>query len=361
MKAAFERLKLEITGSSHSENMQVILGGLPQGYVYDSKEAEEFVARRKSGRNVWSTPRKEEDVTNIISGITDGATDGNAFVATIENKSVKAGDYAQLSVTPRPSHADYVMYEKDGKIESGGGRFSGRLTAPLCAAGALAHQVLKANGVRIYAYVSSVGGVSCGSYKSTKVTEARLKEIRNDGLSVLFDENKDKVIELISKASKEDDSVGGIVECVILGLEAGAVGESMMEGLEGKIAYSVFGVPAVKGIEFGEGFGLASMRGSEANDAFGSEDGKVVTLTNKSGGINGGISNGMPVTFSVCIRPTPSISKPQRTVNLKDGTEVEIEIKGRHDACIVPRAVAAVESAAAIAVLDEMLKYGKIK
>lgn len=372
MKADFESFGLEIYGESHSEKIGVKMSGLPAGFDVDYSEIEKALARRKSGNNVWSTPRKEDDAVHILSGVENGKTTGGVFEAAVFNDNVRPQDYKNISYVPRPSHADFAAFAKDGYISSGGGRFSGRMTAPLVIAGSLAEQILKKNGIEICAYVSEIGGVNAGSYSDNKIKESDFERLKKAELPLIDEGKAEDIKEKISDASAKRDSLGGIVECIVTGLKAGEIGNAMFEGLEGKIAYSVFGVPAVKGVEFGEGFGLSKMKGSEANDAFVlKQSGKtraegqnvcenVVTATNFSGGINGGISNGMPVTLRVAIRPTPSIGIPQKSVNLETGENVNVEIKGRHDACIVPRAAVCIESAVALAVFDEMMKYGKL-
>ena len=230
----------------------------------------------------------------------------------------------------------------------------------LCVAGGVAEDILRKQGIEVVAYVSSIGDVNLGSYKdgaSVKgLDENEIKRLKGNAFAVLDESKKEEAINLVKDAASRGDSVGGTIECVVLGVKAGSLGDNLFDGLEGKIAYSLFGVPAVKGVEFGDGFNLAKMRGSEANDAFVLSGKEVKTATNRSGGINGGIANGMPITLRVAIRPTPSIASPQKSVNLMAKEPQEIEVKGRHDACIVPRAVAPVESAVALAVLDELLK-----
>lgn len=366
----FDVLEVQILGESHAENMKLNLFGLPKGSEFSGDSVLDMLERRKSSRSPWSTPRLENDEPIFAGGLeeTKGgeikAEKGKTYkvdgvlAACIKNENVKKGDYDNIQVVPRPSHADFVQYVKDGKIASGGGRFSGRLTAMLCVAGGIAEDILKKHGIEVVAYVSSIGGVKLRSYKDNAISITGLDKRQIAGLKrepvAGYDEVK--AIDLVKEAASCGDSVGGTIECVVLGVKAGSLGDNLFDGLEGKISYSLFGVPAVKGVEFGDGFDLAKMRGSEANDAFTFEGKEVKTVTNRSGGINGGIANGMPITLRVAIRPTPSIATVQNSVNLASGEPCEIQVKGRHDACIVPRAVAPVESAVALAVLDELLK-----
>ncbi len=365
MKSNFEKLQVEIFGESHAEETGVRISGIPGGIELTFDCVKSLLERRKSRGGVWATPRKEEDEPVIISGlkktdkgyVTDGVID-----IRIKNANVRPKDYDNSLTVPRPSHADFAAYAKEGRISSGGGRFSGRLTAPLCVAGGIAEELLASMGIRMCAYLASIGGVKGASYKTSPevalygVSEEDEARIKNSDFPLLDERAREIMTEEIRSAAAEGDSVGGVVECTASGIEAGLFGDALFEGLESKIAYSVYAVPAVKGVEFGSGFSLAGMRGSEANDALTVENGEVRTLTNRSGGINGGISNGMAITLSVAFRPTPSISKPQRSVELSDLRECELAIKGRHDSCIAVRAVPCVESAVALALLDEALK-----
>ncbi len=365
MKGNFEKLQIEIYGESHSSEIGVRLGGIPNGCALTLDNVRNLLSRRKSGNGVWATPRKESDEPNIVSGLIKR---GDVFEVCgeidikIVNGNVRPADYSNILGIPRPSHADYAAYAKDGRISSGGGRFSGRMTAPLCIAGGIAQELLAGAEIGICAYISDIGDIKGASYKTDEnvalkgVGTAVDARIKSSDFPLLNDGVRAEMEEVIRRAASDGDSVGGCVECVVTGLDAGMFGDALFEGLESKIAYSVYAIPAVKGVEFGEGFGLARMRGSEANDAFAIRDGRVVTKTNRSGGINGGISNGMPLTFRVAFRPTPSISVTQKSVGIGSGQECDLRCKGRHDACIVPRAVPCVESAVAIALLDELLK-----
>ena len=347
-----KNVSIEIYGESHSQKIGVKVKGYPS-FKFDSQKLQNFLARRKAGCDIFSTSRIEPD-TPVFSGVDDGNINGE-FSADIYNVNKKSSDYNNLIGKPRPSHADYVTFIKDGVTDfSGGGRFSGRLTAPLCIAGGIALQYLESKGVYISAYVSSVGNVNAKSYKTEVFSNEELIKLRDDGVFPSLD-SKQEIINEISTVKSGGDSVGGTVECVIYNLNAG-VGDSLFEGLEGKIASLVYAIPAVKGVEFGSGFDLTKMNGSIANDSFYyDENGDVKTSSNHAGGINGGISNGNLITLRVAFRPTPSIAKKQKTIDVINKKNVEIQIGGRHDSCIVPRAVPCVESAVAIAILDEIL------
>lgn len=348
-----KKLKIEIYGESHAEKIGVSAQGFPC-FTFDETALSEFMARRKATESVYSTSRKEPDIP-VFKGVKDGQITGE-FIAEIFNTNKISKDYSALYGKPRPSHADYVWYLKDGALDfSGGGRFSARLTAPLCIVGGILKQYLKTRGIEIESYVSSVGNVFGRSYKDEKMTgeltAEKIRALRDGGFPSL--DKKEEMTEEIKSAKSVGDSVGGTVECVIFGVKG--VGDNLFGGLEGKISSLVYSVPAVKGVEFGDGFDLAKMRGSNANDGLYIENGNVKFYTNRAGGINGGIANGEQITFRAAFRPTPSISLPQKTVDLVKRENTEIVINGRHDACVVPRALPVIESAAAIAIADEIL------
>ena len=348
-----ENLKLSIFGQSHGPAIGMTLDGIPAGLPVDTEKLQEFLNRRAPGQNDWSTPRKEEDRPEFLGGILDGYTCGAPIAAVIYNKNTRSGDYASLKDCPRPGHADYTAQIKYGGFQdaAGGGHFSGRLTAPLCIAGGLCKQWLAEMGIQIYAHIQSIADVE--DYLPFNLMEACKNAVGKD-FPVIDPDASLKMQERISQARSEGDSIGGVIQCVVLGLPAG-IGEPMFGGVESRISQIIYGIPAVKGLEFGEGFLSANCFGSENNDAFQTHGGLIETATNYCGGILGGITNGMPVYFRVAIKPTPSISKPQQTVNLKTGEITTIQVKGRHDPCIVPRAVPVVEAAAAIAVYDLIL------
>lgn len=320
--------RFTIFGQSHAPAIGVTMEGLPSGFEIDMDQLNAFMSRRAPGGR-YSTARKEADAPEFISGLVGGKTCGAPVTAIIRNNDTRSSDYEYMRYTPRPGHADYTAMVKYGESRdySGGGQFSGRLTAPLCIAGGIALQLLEKMGISISAEIEAIGG----------------------------ERNKEKMFELIDKVRAEGDSVGGLISCNISGLPVG-LGEPMFGGMENRIAQAVFGIPAVKGIEFGAGFEAANMRGSECNDPFKLDGGNVLTEGNNHGGILGGISSGMPVVFRVAIKPTPSIARAQRSVDLSSGTETELLVRGRHDPCIVPRALPCVEAAAAVAVYDAYLE-----
>ena len=346
-----EKLKLSIFGQSHGEAIGMTLDGVPAGLPVDYIKLQEFLNRRAPGQHDYDTPRKEEDVPEFISGITNGYTNGSAITAVIYNHNTRSGDYENLKYCPRPGHADYTAQIKYGGYQdsAGGGHFSGRLTAPLCIAGGLCKQWLESQNIQIGAHILSIAGIADEPLYLDWVNPD-FELIHKDFPVVNPDAGK-QMIEAIYEAKQDGDSVGGIIECIINGVPAG-LGGPMFAGIEGKLAQIVYGIPAVKGIDFGSGFSGSYMRGSENNDSFFVQDGKIATKTNYAGGILGGITTGMPIVFQAAIKPTPSISKLQHTVNLQTLEEVPLQIKGRHDPCIVPRAVPVIEAAAAIALYD---------
>ncbi|MFI3229080.1 MAG: chorismate synthase [Bacillota bacterium] len=353
-----ENIKFEIFGESHGAMIGVTVTGIPAGVAIDEAKLALFMARRKSVKEAFSTPRMEADEPIFVAGVYNGVTTGAPITAVIQNTSQRSNDYNHLSVKPRPSHADYVASVKYGGHSDmrGGGHFSGRLTAPLCILGFIAKEILKSNGITVEAYVSDLGGVHSVSYKETNLTTAMIEELREGRIPTLCREKEAEMLDKILASAKKQDSLGGAVECVVDGVPVG-FGDALWSGLEGKIAHMLFGVPAVKGVEFGSGFDLINMSGSEANDDFYINGDKIATTTNNSGGINGGISNGMQLTMRAAFRPTPSISCTQQTVDISTGKAVSLNIGGRHDQCIVPRAVAPVESAVAIAILDGLKTF----
>ncbi len=345
------KLSVEIYGESHSEKIGIKVKGFPE-FAFDSEVLSQFMDRRKASSAVYSTKRREPDLPEFL-GVIDNKISGD-FEGVIFNKDTKSKDYDQLLGKPRPSHADYAWHSKDGVTSfTGGGRFSGRLTAPLCILGGIAKQYLENMGIKISAYVQSIGKVFGRSYKDGGVTATVASELIKDGFPSL--DKKAEMLEIIDGAFKSQDSVGGRIECVVSGMPCG-IGDNLFEGLEGAISNLIFAIPAVKGVEFGKGFDIANGFGSEMNDQmYFDRDKKVAFYSNNAGGINGGISNGNDVTIGVAFRPTPSISREQKTVDLIRGENTVITIQGRHDACIVPRAVPCVESAVAIALLDQII------
>jgi len=350
-----ERLKLSIFGQSHGPAIGMTLDGIPAGLPVDLEKLQTFMNRRAPGQNDQSTSRTEADVPRFLSGIVEGFTCGAPIAAIIENTNTRSADYNGLKDCPRPGHADYPAQIKYGGYQdvSGGGHFSGRLTAPLCIAGGLCKQWLENLGIRIAAHIVAIGGVVDEPGVYIDWAEPNLDLIHKD-FPVLNFEAGIKMKEAIAAAKADGDSVGGLVECIVTGLPVG-LGEPMFGGMESKIAQIVYGIPAIKGLNFGSGFAGSYMRGSENNDEYFYEDGKVKTKRNFAGGILGGITNGMPLVFEVAVKPTPSISKPQQTIFLSKMKTTELTIKGRHDPCIVPRVVPVIEAAAAIAIYDAWL------
>ena len=321
--------RFTVWGQSHAPAIGVTIEGLPAGTHIDCEKLQSFLDRRRPGQNRYSTQRKESDTAVFAAGLNESSdTVGAPVTAIIKNTNTRSSDYGELRYVPRPGHSDYaaMVKYKEARDYAGGGQFSGRLTAPLCIAGGIALQQLEKKGITISARPVMIDG-------ETK---------------------EDKMLEAIEAARADGDSVGGIIECVIENVPAG-IGEPMFDGIENRIAQMVFGIPAVKGIEFGNGFACASLRGSENNDPFDVKDGKVYTRTNNHGGILGGISSSMPIVFRAAFKPTPSIAKEQDSIDIRSMENVKLSIKGRHDPCIVLRAVPCVEAAAAAAIYDEML------
>ena len=355
-----ERLRISVYGESHGNGIGVLADGFPAGFPIDEAALMRFMERRQGGRNALSTPRKEPDIPEFVSGVTDGRTNGFPLCIRIANTNTRSGDYSSLALRPRPSHADYPAFLKwHGQADlRGGGHFSGRLTAPVCAAGGIALQMLAAKGICIGAHLYSVGTVQDEPFPMLP-DAALFAAVAEKAFPVISDEQGNAMQAEILAAREAQDSVGGTIECMISGLPGG-LGDPMFDGMENRLARVLFGIPAVKALEFGDGFALSAMRGSQANDPYRTdESGKVVTKTNRNGGILGGITTGMPVRFRVGIKPTPSISQPQETVSL-DGapSDTTVEIKGRHDPCIAQRAVPVIEAAAALVTLDVLLCAG---
>ena len=349
-------LKISVFGQSHGKAIGAVVDGLPAGEAIDLDELQAFLDRRKPGKNRLSTARKESDAPTFLSGLENGKTCGAPLCAVIENGDQHSGDYAGLTDTPRPGHADYTAAVKWGGQADmrGGGHFSGRLTAPLCIAGGIAKQILARRGIHVGAHLSEVAGIADDPFPLHPTAEL-FQEIAAKDFPVLSDGAGERMQQAILAAREELDSVGGIVECAAIGLPAG-LGDPMFDGVENRLAAALFGIPAVKGVEFGAGFAAARSRGSENNDAFSVADGAVVTDTNHAGGILGGITNGMPILLRTAMKPTPSIARAQKTVRLSQMEEIPLEIRGRHDPCIAHRAVPVVEAVTAAVLLDLLLE-----
>jgi chorismate synthase len=350
-----DKIKISVFGESHGNGIGVVIDGLPAGEKINMESVYAQMARRAPGKDKTATTRKESDIPNVLSGMLGGTLTGAPLCAVIGNTNTRSSDYGNLLTSPRPGHSDYaafVKYKGANDIR-GGGHFSGRITAPIVFAGAVCRQILEKKGVKIAAHILSIGGVEDEKFNPVNVDNDLVDRLNNSSFSLIDTQVEQAMRDEVESARLALDSVGGVVECAVTGIGAG-YGEPMFDGVEGVIAKAVFGIPAVKGVEFGAGFGSAKMRGSQNNDPFRYQNGKVVTETNNCGGILGGITNGMPIIFRAAIKPTPSIGQKQRTVDLQKRENTELEIKGRHDPCIVPRAVPVIEAAAAIAVLNIM-------
>ncbi len=349
-----EKFKISIFGESHGGGIGVVIDGIPGGTTLDLDKIEEYMRRRKPGQNEYSTPRKEDDKVKILSGFYNGKTTGTPLCAVIMNEDTKSSSYEPNLL--RPGHADYTALMKYGESRDfrGSGHFSGRITAPIVFAGAIAMQLLQKNGITIGAHIKNIGKVYDKAFDLCDINADELNTIKNKAFPVCDDIKGEEMKNYIEIAKSNKNSLGGMIECAVCGIKAG-IGSPFFASVESKISSMMFSIPAVKGIEFGAGFKFSEMDGKEANDEFYIDCGEIKTYTNNNAGINGGITNGMPIVFRLAIKPTPSISAKQRTVDIEKGENCEIETKGRHDPCIVPRAVPVIETATAIAVLDMLL------
>lgn len=354
-----QNIRLSIYGGSHDPEIGVKASGLPTGEEISESELLAFMKRRAPGQNAYSTTRKEPDTPVFLSGITNGKTDGSPLHAAIYNTNQRSGDYANLADVPRPSHADFAARMKYGAAVDlrGGGHFSGRLTAPMCIVGGICLQILRKRGIRVAAHIASIGNVQDEAFDRVNLSEAEIDRLLSKDFPTISDEAGIRMREVIEAARLDADSIGGVVECAAIGLPAG-LGEHMFSGVEGRIAQIVFGIPAVKGIAFGNGFECAEKRGSENNDPFVTDGKTIRTKTNNAGGILGGMTSGMPLVFTAALKPTPSIGIEQDSVSLSRMENVRFTVKGRHDPCIVPRAVPVFEAATAIALVDLLLDDG---
>lgn len=347
------KIKISVFGQSHSNGIGVVIDGLPAGKKIDMEKVMTFMSRRAPGKKSLSTQRKEADIPEIISGLVNGITCGAPLCAVIKNTNQHSADYNNIMDTPRPSHADFsgnIRYNGFNDV-SGGGHFSGRLTAPLCFAGAVCMQILEDVGIEIQAHIQKIKNVYDDKIDFVNIGSWNTA---SKDFPVINDEKGKLMIAEIEKARENGDSVGGVIECAVTGVKAG-FGDPMFDGVENQLAKNIFGIPAVKGIEFGNGFEATDLYGSENNDDFCIIDGEIKTSTNNAGGINGGITNGMPIVFRTAIKPTPSIYKEQNSVSLADKTEKKLQIQGRHDPCIVQRAVPVVEAVTAFTLLDILI------
>lgn len=347
-----KNIQLTIFGESHGAAIGGVISSLPAGIELDF-DAIDYELGRRNHRALYSTPRAETDAYEILSGVYEGKTTGSALSFIIRNKDTKSGDYKNLNITPRPGHADYPAFVKYGGYNDyrGGGHFSGRITAPLVFAGAVAKQILKKKGIEFFAHILSIGNV-CGN-SILNYEKGFVPYIGNEFFPVLSSALEKPMMQEIEKYRSDGNSVGGVVECIVTGVPVG-IGEPFFDSVESRLSSMLFSIPAVKGVEFGKGFEISKMSGYEANDAYRYENGKVCTATNNNGGILGGITNGSPIVFKAAIKPTPSVSIEQETVDLAENKNTVVKVSGRHDSCIVPRALPVIEAAAALVMLDMM-------
>lgn len=347
------KLKVSIFGESHGVGIGITIDGLPSGFEINMNEILKEMGRRAPGKSKLSTARRETDSPEILSGYFEGKTTGTPLCAIIRNGDQHSKDYGKLKDLMRPGHADYPGYIRYNGFNDyrGGGHFSGRITAPLVFAGAICKQILESRGIFIGSHVKSIGEVEDKSFSEVELTKELLDNLKENELPLLLSDKEDLMRETILKAKSDLDSVGGTIECTVLGMNPG-VGNPFFDSVESTLAHLMFSVPAVKGIEFGKGFEMSKLRGSECNDEYYYDGDKVKTYTNNNGGITGGITNGMPILFKVGIKPTASIAKKQRTINIAEKKDAELEIHGRHDPCIVQRAVPVIEAVTAIGILD---------
>lgn len=349
------KIKLSIFGESHGNAIGITIDGLPAGFSIDMDKIMIEMARRAPGKSSLSTPRKESDIPEILSGYFEGKTTGTPLCAIIRNSNTKSKDYSKLKDVMRPGHADYtgaVRY-KGFNDYRGGGHFSGRITAPLVFAGAICKQILEVKGIIVSAHINSIGKIKDCSFLESDISDELLNSFKEKELPLINTKLEDEMRQEILSARSSGDSIGGTIECAILGVSPG-IGDPFFDSVESTLAHLMFSVPAVKGIEFGKGFDISKMRGSEANDEYYLENGNIKTKTNNNGGILGGITNGMPIIFNVAIKPTASIFKEQNAVNIVTMEETTLCIEGRHDPCIVQRALPVIEAVAAIGITELM-------
>lgn len=349
------KIKLSIFGESHGNAIGITIDGLPAGFSIDMDKIMMEMSRRAPGKSSLSTPRKESDIPEILSGYFEGKTTGTPLCAIIRNSNTKSKDYSKLKDVMRPGHADYtgaVRY-KGFNDYRGGGHFSGRITAPLVFAGAICKQILEVKGIIVSAHINSIGKIKDCSFLESDISDELLNSFKENELPLINTKLEDEMRQEILSTRSSGDSIGGTIECAILGVSPG-IGDPFFDSVESTLAHLMFSVPAVKGIEFGKGFDISKMRGSEANDEYYLENGNIKTKTNNNGCILGGITNGMPIIFNVAIKPTASIFKEQNTVNIVTMEETTLCIEGRHDPCIVQRALPVIEAVAAIGITELM-------
>lgn len=355
--------RISLFGESHGVALGINIDGIPAGTELDLEFIKEEMKRRAPGRSKLTTPRVEKDEFEILSGFVEGRTTGTPLAMIVRNRDQRSKDYSELKKKPRPGHADWSgMNRYDGYNDiRGSGHFSGRITTSIVFAGAIAKQILKSRGILIGAHIKSLYDIEDRDFTEKDITEENIDKLRGMVLPALSGEVSEKMEAAIMKAKEEENSLGGIVELMVTGLPAG-IGDPFFESLESEISRMIFSIPATKGIEFGAGFGITRMKGYEANDEmYFDENGNIRSYTNNNGGLIGGITTGMPISFKVAVKPTASISRAQRTVNLETGQEDILEVKGRHDPVIVPRAIVVLEAATAIVILDRLIESKKYR
>ncbi|MBP3655842.1 MAG: chorismate synthase [Clostridia bacterium] len=356
MRANFgTQYRLTIFGESHGEAIGVVIDGVPAGTPIDEQAIARDMARRAPGSDPAATSRKEPDAVRIMSGVMDGRATGAPICGMIMNTNTRSGDYAQLRTRMRPGHADYAGHVKYSGYNDprGGGHFSGRLTAPLVFAGSVARQMLAARGITIGAHIAQIAGCSDRALDPVHMDAQTLLALQESRFPLLDPSLEGEMRARIAAAKAEGDSVGGVIECAAVGVPAG-IGSPFFGSVESVVSQLAFSVPAVKAVAFGDGMDIAALRGSEANDPMRMTDGGVSCTSNHNGGVTGGITNGMPVVFRAAIKPTPSIAREQQTINLETGENTTLSVTGRHDPCIVLRAVPVIESVLAIALCELM-------
>ena len=347
---------ITLFGESHGSEIGAVLDGMAPGIPVNEESIRARLAQRRPAGGI-STPRQEGDTFRIVSGVKNGKTTGAPLTILIANQDVRSGDYDEIEALARPGHADFAASQKyhGYEMREGGGHFSGRLTAPIVALGAIAQDALAEKGIAIGTHIYSLGGIQDRDFSSL---EEDIASLREKAFPVLDDGAGERMKEGILQAKAEGDSIGGVLECVVTGMPSG-VGEPWFDTVEGILAHALFSIPGIKGVEFGDGFALSSMKGSEANDPLRNVDGDVVTTTNHNGGVNGGITNGMPLVMRLAVKPTPTIGKMQETVSLVTGENATLAAKGRHDPAIVHRVRAVVDAMVALTLCDQLaLRYG---
>lgn len=352
-----DNIKLSLFGESHGQAIGINIDGLPAGIELNLQEINFEMRRRAPGKDKLSSSRLEKDEFEILSGYFNYRTTGTPLCMIIKNLNTSSKDYEKTKDLMRPGHADFTAFKKYLGYNDyrGGGHFSGRLTAPICFAGAIAKQILKTKGISVGGHIKSIGELKDSSFNKTEISLELLENLKHKNIPTIEDERASEMEKLILKVREEEDSIGGTVEIAVINIMPG-LGSPFFDSIESKISQLVFSIPGVKGIEFGEGFALSEIKGSQANDEFYIGDGNIKTYTNKNGGILGGIANGMPIVFKVALKPTPSIGKLQRTVDIEKESNTEIKIVGRHDPCIVIRALPVLEAVTALAILDLIME-----